>query len=419
MGRKLLIAIVASIVAAVATVLIFEGGAANVYFIGRFFLGALQMLIVPLVMLSVTSGITELGDVRKLGRLGAGTVIFYFGTMLAAVLVGLILVELLSPGLGVDTAGLALKASKAVKDVGFSEVLLNAVGHNIVASMANMDILPVIVFSLMFGIVLSTLGERGQPLVQVIDIANDVMMGMVHVVMWLAPLGIFGLVAGRFGKAIAAGGMAAFIAQISAIGSFVVAVLVGLAIHALITLPLLLKLIGKHDVLGYVRGVSPALLTAFSTASSSATLPVTIDAVIENNKVDRRAARFVLPLGATVNMDGSALYEAMAAMFIAQAAGISLTWGQRAMVALVSTLSAVGAAGIPEAGLVTMVMVLKAVKLPLGGLELLLPVDWFLDRFRTAVNVWGDAVGAGVMERWADHAPASQTPSDGDEAAEK
>jgi Na+/H+-dicarboxylate symporter len=182
-------------------------------------------------------------------------------------------------------------------------------------------------------------------------------------------------------------------------------VLIGLAIHALVVLPLILWLFGRRNPYRYLMNMGAALLTAFSTASSSATLPLTIECAEQKNMVSRRAAYFVLPLGATVNMDGTALYEAVAAIFIAQAVGMALGIEQQVLIFLTATLAAIGAAGIPEAGLVTMVIVLRAVNLPLEGIGLILAVDWLLDRFRTTVNVWGDATGAAIIER---HLPADE-----------
>ncbi len=406
MSNRLLLAIVIGVALAVGTVLVFGGGAAHVYIIGQLFLGALQMLIVPLIMLSVISGITELGDVRKLGRLGGWTVVYYGATMLIAASIGLAVVNLLRPGVGIETAGLSLSVD-AARDTPWTDVLLGFVGSNIFESMANLEVVPVILFSLFFGVVLSTLGEQGEPLVRVIHVGNEVMMKMVRALMWVAPVGIFGLVAGRFGQAIAQGGREAFLDQLMAVGHYVVAVVVALGVHALVVLPLILWIVGRRNPLRFVRQMAAPLLTALSTSSSSATLPVTIDAAIEDAGVDDKAARFVLPLGATMNMDGSALYEAMAAMFIAQAAGLDLGLSDQLVIVVVATFAAMGAAGVPEAGLVTMVMVLQAADLPLEGLELLLPIDWLLDRLRTTVNVWGDSVGAGTLERTVGGAEAS------------
>lgn len=398
MNNRLLIAIVAAIILAFASVFVFEGHMASVFWVGEFFLRALKMIIVPLVMFSMVSGITALGDVRNLGRVGGRAVGYFAGTTLVAVVIGTVLVAALRPGAGLDFAGGAVPEHLASKEsIGFADIILGFLSDNVIKSMAEMQLLPLIVFSLVLGGVLTTMGERGRPVAAFCESGNEAMMKIVHLVMLLAPVGIFGLVAGRFGTAVAEGGMDAFWAQLSAVGYYMVVVLLGLGIHGLVVLPLLLWYTTGRNPLRFLRGMAPALLTAFSTASSSATLPVTLETVEEANGVDPRVAKFVIPLGATVNMNGTALYEAVAVVFIAQALGIDLSFGQMVLVVITAALSAIGAAGIPEAGLVTMVIVLRAVDLPLTGVELILAVDWLLDRFRTAVNVWGDAVGAAVV----------------------
>ena len=267
--------------------------------------------------------------------------------------------------------------------------------RNVFNAMVRMDILPLIFFSLLIGATLSVLGERGRPTISVISGLNDAVMQLVHWIMVLAPVGIFGLVAGRIGHA---GGFKDFLPELLAVGKYSFTVVFGLGVHGIIILPLILLLIARRNPLRYVKGMSTALLNAFSTASSSATLPLTMRAVQKENGVSNRTASFVLPLGATINMDGTALYEAIAAMFIAQVYGISLGPAEQTVIFLTATLAAIGAAGIPEAGLVTMVIVLRAVDLPIEGIGLILTIDWLLDRFRTTVNVWGDSVGAGVIE---------------------
>jgi len=213
----------------------------------------------------------------------------------------------------------------------------------------------------------------------------------------LAPVGIFALIAARMG---ASGGWAGFWPELVRLAWYASTVILGLIIHGLITLPLILLLFARRNVLRYVRNMLTALSTAFSTASSSATLPLTVECVEKKNGISNRVASFVLPLGATINMDGTALYEAVAAVFIAQVYGIALGPVEQVIVFLTATLASIGAAGIPEAGLVTMVMVLRAVDLPIEGISLLLVIDWFLDRCRTTVNVWGDAVGAAVVAQY-------------------
>ena len=266
---------------------------------------------------------------------------------------------------------------------------------NIFSAMARMEILPLIVFSLILGAALSVLGPRARSTIEVLSTLNDAVMKLVHWIMIIAPIGIFGLIAARIGHA---GGFSGFLPELWSLGKYSFTVLVGLAIHGIIVLPLILKFIGRRNPGQYVKGVGAALLNAFSTASSSATLPLTLQGVEEENGISNRTASFVLPLGATINMDGTALYEAVAAMFIAQVYGISMDPVMQGVIFLTATLAAIGAAGIPEAGLVTMIIVLRAVGLPIEGIGLLLTIDWLLDRFRTTVNVWGDSVGAGVIE---------------------
>jgi len=262
--------------------------------------------------------------------------------------------------------------------------------------MVKMDILPLIVFSLFFGGALSSLGLKSKKTIHIISTLNDGIMQLVNWVMYLAPIGILGLIAARIGKA---GGFEGFIPELQSLGKFSLTVLLGLLFHGIVILSLALKLFGKQNPFSYCKGVGAALLNAFSTASSTATLPITLQGVQQENKVSKKISNFVLPLGATINMDGTALYEAVAAIFIAQIYGIELSTGQQVIIFITATLAAIGAAGIPEAGLVTMVIVLKAVNLPIEGIGLLLTIDWLLDRFRTTVNVWGDSVGAAIVER--------------------
>jgi solute carrier family 1 (high affinity glutamate transporter) protein 1 len=287
------------------------------------------------------------------------------------------------------------------------DVVLGMVPSNIFKSMAEMDVLPLIVFSLLLGAVLSVLGEAGQPAVNLFGSLNAAIMRMVHWLMTIAPFGIFGLISGRIGRA---GGFEGFLPELVAVGKYSFTVLLGLGLHGIVTLPLLLWFLGRRNPLKYAAGMAQALLNAFSTASSSATLPITMEGVEEKNGISNRTASFVLPLGATINMDGTALYESVAAMFIAQIyapiLGIEIGIAEQIVIFLTATLAAIGAAGIPEAGLVTMVIVLKAVNLPIEGITLILAVDWLLDRFRTAVNVWGDSVAAGVIETLEDDAAA-------------
>lgn len=391
----ILLGIVAGLVLAFVGVALFGERMIAVEWMGTLFLKALKMIIVPLIMASMIVGITGLGDVRRLGRVGGLTVLYYAVTTGLAVALGIVLVNVFRPGVGVELGATTAPAEVMGKaSLGFADIVLSFVSDNIVKAMAELDILPVIVFSLVLGAVLTTVGKAGEPVIAVFNGLNEAIMKIVTLLMYFAPLGVFGLVAGRFARAGDLGTL------IGGLGKYMTTVLVGLAIHGLLVLPLILWLFGRRNPYRYLLNMATPLLTAFSTASSSATLPLTIEAVEERNHVSRRAAYFVLPLGATVNMDGTALYESVAAIFIAQAVGIELTLGQQVMIFLTATLAAIGAAGIPQAGLVTMVIVLRAVGLPLEGIGLILAVDWLLDRFRTTVNVWGDACGAGVIDRY-------------------
>ena len=361
--------------------------------LGDLFLNALKMIIIPLIVASVISGIGALGDVRKLGRLGGSTLLYYGFTTAVAVFIGLVVVNIIQPGAGIELGEATVPERILEKQgTGASDIIMSLISPNLFASATEMQLLPIIVFAILFAMALTTIGERSKPVFAVFDGINEAMMKLVIWIMYFAPIGIFALIAARIGLA---GGGEELFREIQAVGWHVVTVLTGLFIHFCFLFLLLQLLAGKG--LAYLFGMSRALFTGFGTASSTATLPLTMENARENNVSDK-AIKFVLPLGSTVNMDGTALYEAAAVLFIAQAYGIDLTMTQQIIVFITATLAAIGAAGIPEAGLVTMVIVLSAVGLPLDGIALLLAVDWFLDRFRTVVNIWGDSVGAKVID---------------------
>lgn len=376
----------------------------SIKWVGDLFLNALKMVIVPLIVVAVISGVTSLGDVRRLGRIGGITVAYYALTTAIAVLIGLLMVNLIQPGVGISELSDSVPAQvQGKQDTGIEDIVASLIQPNLVQSAADTKLLPLIVFCMLLGAALTTLGRRGQPAIDFFNSMNDAIMVVVVWIMYFAPIGIFSMIAAKLG---AAGGGPAFFEIIRGVGWHVVTVLSGLTLHFFV-LSAILWLVA-HRGLDYILGMARALLTAFGTASSSATLPLTMECAREN-QVDDRAVRFVLPLGATINMDGTAMYEAAAVMFIAQAYGYDLGLGQQAIIFVTATLAAIGAAGIPEAGLVTMVIVLSAVGLPHEGIALLLAVDWFLDRARTAINVWGDSVGAAVVSRFLPAAQATQS----------
>lgn len=450
-------------------------GQVYVGFLGTVFKASLKMLIVPLVLASIVTGITSLGDVRKLGRLGLRTLGLYAVTTGIAVVLGLVLVNTIGPGRSGE-AGETLeitlevsqgrpntlrKLARAEAESGRTEsaralldLFLQRYGDRVPAAervevtnardsfpppppyrveqrrqeaavrwaaeigqnaepmtvreflhaqigkifknpfeaLAGADVLAIIVFALFLGGCLTTLGEQGEPLIRVFEALNAAMMVLTELIMvYLAPMGVFGL-------------MAEVVAELgfdvlAILAKYMITVILGLGIHGFVVLPTILRMLTGMGLLEFLQGARPAMAVALSTSSSSATLPVSIDVAESDLGCDPRHAGFVLPLGATVNMDGTALYEAVAALFIAQIYGADLGFTQQVLVALTATLAAIGAAGIPSAGTVTMVMVLNAANLPLEGIALILAVDRVLDMCRTMVNVMGDLVVAVCVDR--------------------
>ena len=377
-------------------------------FIGVLFMNALKMIIVPLVMSSIITGICGIGGTTGLGRLGGKTLLFYMTTSLLAILTGLLIVNMLNPGLvngepAREILGMNSDELMAVTDKvegrsmsDLSDVFLSMIPSNVIAAAAEGKMLGLIFFSLLFGYFITRIDkEKGELLTRFWQGVADVMMAMTSLIMKFAPLGIFGLVA----KTIAGIGPDQMDELVVSLGTFTLSVLLALLIHVVITLPLMLAFVGKVNPLAMYRAMAPALLTAFSTASSSATLPLTMECVEDNAKVSVRTSSFVLPLGATVNMDGTALYECVAAMFIAQAFGLELSFVTQFTVVLVALLTSIGVAGVPAASLVAITIILGTIGLPMEAIGLILAVDRILDMFRTAVNVFSDSCGAVIIAR--------------------
>ena len=403
---RLTLYIAVAIVVAILLAVFAPGFAMQFELGGEIFLNLLTMMVVPLVMASVMSGIIGLGDIRKLGRPGGFAVTYYLMTTVLAVIVGLLMVNLIQPGVGVDQTTLdASLAEGQVSTAGREDADLGTIlrglvlmlfTDNLIESAAKTSLLPLIFFSIIFAGMLTTMGPRVQALTKIIVQVNEALLSFILLLMKLAPFGIFCLVTARFGEAQAGGNLGAVLQQT---GAYFGTVLAGLGVHAFLTLPLILWIFTRRNPFRFMYQMSQALLTAFSTASSTATLPITMNCAVEKAKVSKQSSDFVLPLGATINMDGTALYEAAAAIFIAQAIGFELTITSQLVIAVTATMAAIGAAGIPEAGLVTMVIVLNAVGLPVEYIGLILSVDWLLDRFRTAVNVFGDSIGSAVVDK--------------------
>jgi proton glutamate symport protein len=383
--------ILIAIVLGVAVGFLLREKAVHIKIVGDIFIRLLKMIIIPLILASMVAGIVSLGDVRKLGRIGLRTFLYYTATTLLAVLVGLILVNVIRPGARVDM-GAEEAAELAQREMpSVVSIIKDIVPENLFKAMAEDKVLSIIFFSILLGVAISSVGEKGRGLAGLFEAFNAVMMKITGWIMRLAPFGVFALMAYTIGSM--------GLSVIKPLILYMATVVVGLSIHAVVTLPALLSTFGRYSPLRFIRDVFSAVATAFSTASSAATLPITMDCVEKNAGVSNKVASFVLPLGATVNMDGTALYEAVAAMFIAQAYGIPLTIWQQVIIMLTATLASIGAAAIPGAGLVTLVIVLKAVNLPLKGIGMILAVDRLLDMLRTAVNVWGDACGTAVVAR--------------------
>lgn len=362
---------------------------------GDIFLRALKMVIIPLILSSIISGVTSMGEGSNLGRLGFKTLLYYLSTSTLAILTGLVIVNIVKPGVGVELGftesveGLAAKAG-SVKDI-----LYRLVPDNIVDAMAQGTILSVIFFALIFGYFITKVEHKyKESLKTFFDAIFEVMMKVTLFIIKFTPLGIFGIVANEVARN---AGQLANIAGSLAIYSL--CVVAGLLIHAFIFLPLMVRFIGKALPFTHFRNMATPLLTAFSTSSSSATLPLTMEALEHKSGVSNKITSFTLPLGATINMDGTALYECVAAMFIAQAYGVDLSIAQQALVVVTALLASIGAAGIPMAGLVMITVVLSAIGLPLEGIGLILAVDRILDMLRTSVNVWSDSCGAVIVAR--------------------
>jgi Na+/H+-dicarboxylate symporter len=384
-----------ALVAGVAFGWLMPEAAAEIGFLGDLFLRLLKMIIIPLIFTSLVSGIASLGDARSVGRVGVRTMIYYTASTTLAITVGLTLVNIIKPGRYLDFANASdLPEGFTTGTQTLPEFLLRMVPDNVIEAMAAGEVLPVIVFALLFGIFLTRLnGVNVEAVKRVIDGVLEVIQALTLAIVKLAPIGIFALLArevARSGPGI-----------IWDLRYYFVTVGLGLLIHAMVTLPLILTVLARRQPLSYARGMAPAVVTAFSTASSSATLPLSLD---RSDKAGNRrgVSSFVLPLGATVNMDGTALYEAVAALTIAQMYGVGLGLPQQALVLLTALLASVGAAGIPMAGLVMLVVVLQAVGLPLYGIGTIIAVDRVLDMMRTGTNVWSDLVGTAVVNRFED-----------------
>ncbi len=361
--------------------------------LGEIFLRLLRMAIMPLVVTSIISAVVQVGTARGLGRIGFRTLVYYITTSLLAIITGQVLVNILKPGVGADIGLAAHPESIAAVDKGIGNILLNIIPENPFQALASGDVLPVIFFSILFGYFITRLNnDQRNTMSGFFNAAFEAMLKMTTFVIWSAPAGVFGIIT----RIVAESGFAAF----KPLGFYFLIVLAGLAVHMFLTLPLLLRGLGKISPVAHYRGMLPALVTAFSTCSTIVTLPLTMKAVTENSGASKRAAGFVLPIGATMNMDGTALYECVATIFIAQVYGFDLTFTSQVTIAITAVLASIGAASIPMSGMVMMSVILSAVGLPLEGVAIILAVDRILDMFRTTANVFSDSCGAVIISRF-------------------
>ncbi|KAB2846199.1 MAG: dicarboxylate/amino acid:cation symporter [Melioribacteraceae bacterium] len=363
-----------------------------VSWMGDLFLRGLKMVIVPLILSSIISGVANIGSAGSLGRLSLKTFSYYVTTSLLAIITGLLFVNILQPGVGADLGfSKTVEGLDAAKE-SFGDTLINIIPTNIFTAFTEGQMLSIIFFALLFGFFITRVEDKYQIMMtDFFNAAFEVMMKITMFIIKFTPLGILGIVAKQVAET------SDLLDVAGRMGLYMLAVLGGLLIHGGVTLPLLLKLVGKVNPVKHMQAMTTPLLTAFSTSSSNATLPLTMEAVEHNAGVSNKITSFTLPLGATINMDGTALYECVAAMFIAQAYGVELGFVQQVIVVLTALLASIGAAGIPMAGLVMITIVLSAVGLPLEGVGLILAVDRILDMCRTTINVWSDSCGAVII----------------------
>lgn len=382
---QILIAFVIAIIAGI----IFGPDISIVEPLGDLFLRLIQFIIIPLIVSSLIVGVASTGDMQTLGRIGGKTIVYYLATTFIAVTIGLAAGLLFQPGTGVDISD-AGEIPEATETGGVVSVLLDIIPTNPLESLATGDILQIIFFALFIGIGITMVGEKADPVYRFFDGLAEIMYKITWVIMRLIPIGIFGLLAPIVGEY----GLSVLMPLIKLVSVVAVACI----IHAIITYSIGVKYLGKLSPLTFFKGIAPASLVAFSTQSSAGALPVTIKCSEDELGVSKKISSFVLPLGATINMDGTSLYLSVAAVFAAQAYGIELSFAQIMTIVLIATLGSIGVAGVPGAGLVMLTLVLTTVNLPLEAIALVAGVDRFMDMFRTAVNITGDASGAAIIQ---------------------
>ncbi len=373
----------------------FTGQVKYVSWMGDVFLNALKMIIIPLILSSLISAVTNIGAGKNLGRIGLKTLIYYVSTSLLAIVTGLFLFNIIRPGKDSDLDLIQDVSNLGLDRTSFGETIKNIIPTNIFESLSSGNILSIIFFAILFGFFITRVSDKPRIfLTDFFDSIYKVMMKLTLFVIRFTPLGVFGIVA-----KVVADNIDNLLSLAGSMGIYMLTVVIALIIHAGLTLPLILRFLGRSNPLKHFRNVITPLLTAFSTSSAAATLPLTMDAVEKKSGVSNKITSFTLPLGATINMDGTALYECVAAMFIAKVYGLDLGLTEQLIVVFTALLASIGAAAIPMAGLLMITIILSALGLPLEGVGLILAVDRPLDMIRTATNVWSDSIGAAVIAR--------------------
>lgn len=365
-----------------------------VSWMGKLFLSALKMIIVPLIFTSIVAGMANIGSGASLGRIGMKTIAYYLSTSTLAIITGLVLVNIIQPGVGIEIEKVAEIEGLSGHQTSIWETLMSIVPENVFQAMVEGDILSLIFFAMLVGFFIPRIsGKRSEQLVGLMNGLYEVMMKITMFVILFTPLGVLGIVYNEVAQ------QSDLLELAKGLGGYALTVIIALLIHAFGVLPLALRLVGRVSPIKHLKAMSAPLLTAFSTSSSSATLPLTMEAVEDNGGVSNKISSFTLPLGATINMDGTALYECVAAMFIAQYLGVDMSISQQITVVFTALLASIGAAGIPMAGLVMISVILTAVGLPVYYVGLILAVDRPLDMLRTAINVWSDSCGAMIIAK--------------------
>nr|WP_106024180.1 MULTISPECIES: dicarboxylate/amino acid:cation symporter [Clostridium] len=395
LAAKIVIALVAGVMFGIIANLFFSTGINEgiskwiLSPLGDMFLRAIKMLVVPLVLCSLICGVASIGDIKKLGRVGVKTIIYYVFTTALAISLAMAVANVIKPGIGTNLSIQTAEKVETATPPFIMDMFVNMIPTNPIEAMVKGDMLQIIVFAILFGMCITLIGKKGETLLDMISQINEVLLKMITVIMLTAPVGVFALIS----KVIMFQGIGALLPLLK----YFMTVILSLILQALIVYGTALKVLGGLNPIKFFKKFWPVMLVAFSTSSSNATIPVSLETCEEKLGASRSVASFTIPLGATINMDGTAIMQGVATIFISQLVGVNLTIHEMLMVVLTATLASIGTAGVPGAGIVMLSMVLQQVGLPVEGIALILSVDRLLDMLRTAVNVTGDAAATIIM----------------------